>query len=79
MKRVKIKFSSVTHAMNAKDVIQKNGGRVSIGKNTNVGKNEGCGYFLVVFGETEKFLKILKKKVVLFLYSLKIIILNLNY
>lgn len=60
MKRVKLKFSSVTHAMNAKDVIQKIGGRVSIGKNTNVGKNEGCGYFLVVFGETEKFLKILK-------------------
>ncbi len=60
MKRVKIKFSSVTHAMNAKDVIQKNGGRVSIGKNTNPGRNEGCGYFLIVLGDTERFLKILK-------------------
>ncbi|MBO5333416.1 MAG: hypothetical protein J6B37_04795 [Clostridia bacterium] len=60
MKRVKIKFSSVTHAMNAKDIIQKNGGRVSIGKNTNPGMNEGCGYFLIVIGEAEKIMKILK-------------------
>lgn len=60
MKRVKIKFSSVTHAMNAKDIIQKNGGKVSMGKNTNSGNNEGCGYFLIIFGDTEKFLKILK-------------------
>ena len=59
-KRVKKKFPFETHAMNVKEKKQKNGGRVSIGKNTNVGKNEGCGYFLVVFGETEKFLKILK-------------------
>lgn len=59
MKRVKIKFSSVTHAMTAKDIIQKNGGRVSMGKNTNPGKNEGCGYFLVVNGDHERYLKLL--------------------
>ncbi len=60
MKRVKIKFSSVTHAMSAKDIIQKNGGRVTIGKNTNPGKNEGCGYFIIAVGDTEKFFKVLK-------------------
>ncbi len=60
MKRIKIKFSSVTHAMNAKDVILKNGGRVSIGKNTNPNKNEGCGYFLIVVGEIEKYINLLK-------------------
>ena len=60
MKRVKIKFSSVTHAMTAKEIIEKNGGRVTVGKSTNPDRNEGCGYFLIVIGNTDKYLKILK-------------------
>ena len=60
MKRVKIKFSSVTHTMNAKQIIEENGGRVKVGKNTTPGKNEGCGYYLIVYGNIEKYLKLLK-------------------
>ena len=60
MKRVRVKFSSVTHALNAKEIIEKNGGRVTIRKNVNPGKNEGCGYYIVIFGETEKYLNIIK-------------------
>ncbi len=60
MKRVRIKFSSVTHALNAKEIIEKNGGRVTIRKNVNPGKNEGCGYYIVVSDDTEKFLNIIK-------------------
>ena len=60
MKRARIKFSSVTHALNAKSIVEKNGGRVTIGKNTNPGKNEGCGYYVIIFGDTDKYLNIIK-------------------
>ncbi len=60
MKRARIKFSSVTHALNAKNIVEKNGGRVTIGKNTNPGKNEGCGYYVIIFGDIEKYLNIIK-------------------
>lgn len=60
MKRVRVKFSSVTHALKAKEIIEKNGGRVTIRKNVNPGKNEGCGYYIVIFGDTEKYLNIIK-------------------
>lgn len=59
MKRAIIKFSSVTHALNAKKVIENNGGRVTIGKKTSPKKNEGCGYYIIIFGNIEKFLKLL--------------------
>ncbi len=60
MKRVRVKFSSVTHALNAKEIIEKNGGRVTIRKNVNPGKNEGCGYYIVIFGDVNKYLNIMK-------------------
>ncbi len=60
MNRAKIKFSSVTHALNAKSIIEKNGGRVTIGKSTNPKNNEGCGYFIIAFGDIDKYIKILK-------------------
>ena len=61
MKRVRIKFSSVTHALNAKNIIEKNGGRVTIGKNTSPRKNEGCGYYIIVFGNTENYISLLEQ------------------
>ncbi|MBR5246619.1 MAG: hypothetical protein IKV25_04525 [Clostridia bacterium] len=60
MKRVKIRFSSVTHALSAKEIISKNGGRVTMGKNTNYGKNEGCGYYLIIIGDVEKYTNLIK-------------------
>ena len=67
MKRLKIKFSSVTYALSAKDIIQKNGGNVTMGKNTNPGKNEGCGYYLIISDNSEKYLKLLRNNNVKFI------------
>lgn len=48
MDRAIIKFSSVTHAMSAKDIAQKMGYSVSMRKNPNPQKDEGCGYSLAI-------------------------------
>lgn len=50
----KIKFSSVTHALKAKEIIENMGYRVKINKNTNPTKNEGCGYSISFFGEISR-------------------------
>ncbi len=58
--RVNIKFSSVTHALRAKDIIETHGGKVNFRKNTNPNKGEGCGYSITVYGNTEKLINLLK-------------------
>ncbi len=60
MNRVNIKFSSVTHALRAKEIIEQNGGKVIIRKNTNPSKNEGCGYNITVTGDVNKFISLIK-------------------
>ena len=60
MDRVNIKFSSVTHALRAKEINEQNGGRVIIRKNPHPLKNEGCGYILIVTGDTVKIINLLK-------------------
>lgn len=50
----KIKFSSVTHALKAKEIIENMGYRAKINKNTNPTKNEGCGYSISFFGEISR-------------------------
>lgn len=57
--RVKIKFSSVTHALRAKEIIEQNGGKAIIRKNTNPSRNEGCGYSITVTGNTEKIINLI--------------------
>lgn len=54
MKRYKIKFSSVTHAMKGKEIIEKSGYRAFLRKNPNPSKNEGCGYSIVFSGEIKR-------------------------
>lgn len=58
--RVNIKFSSVTYAFKAKEIIEQNGGRVSLIKNPNPKKGEGCGYSLTVYGNVDKYIKLIK-------------------
>lgn len=50
----KIKFSSVTHALKAKEIIETMGYRVKINKNTNPTKNEGCGYSINFVGDIKR-------------------------
>ena len=50
----KIKFSSVTHALKAKEIIENMGFRAKINKNTNPSKNEGCGYSIIFIGDVNR-------------------------
>lgn len=60
MNRAKIKFSSVTYALKAKEIIENNGGKAKISKNTSPARTEGCGYYLIVIGNISRFINILK-------------------
>lgn len=59
MNKAVIRFSSVTYALKAKEIAEKNGGRATLRKNPNPRKNEGCGYTLIVAGNTEKIINML--------------------
>lgn len=59
MNKAIIKFSSVTYALKAKDVITGNGGKVQIRKNPNPKKGEGCGYSLTVVGNISRIISLL--------------------
>ncbi len=54
-----MKFSSVTHALRAKEIIEQNGGRVILRKNLNPSKNEGCGYSVIATGNVDKIISII--------------------
>ncbi len=58
--RVNIKFSSVTHALRAKEIIEQNGGKANLRKNTAPNKGEGCGYSIIIYDNTDKFINLLK-------------------
>ena len=50
----KIKFSSVTHALKAKEIIEKMGYRAKVNKNSNPSKTEGCGYSINFLGDINR-------------------------
>ncbi len=54
-----MKFSSVTHALRAKEIIEQNGGKAIIRKNPNPSKNEGCGYSIIASGNIDKIIRII--------------------
>lgn len=43
-----LKVGSVTYAMKGRDLLQKNGYKVSITRNPHPGKDEGCGYIIII-------------------------------
>ena len=51
--RVIIKFSSVTHALRAKEIVEQRGGKAIIRKNSNPPRIEGCGYSMIVSENTD--------------------------
>ncbi|MCH5190865.1 MAG: DUF3343 domain-containing protein [Oscillospiraceae bacterium] len=59
MNKAIIKFSSVTYALKAKDVITDNGGKAQIRKNPNPKKGEGCGYSLIAVGNISRIISLL--------------------
>ena len=56
MNIIKIKFSSITHALKAKEVLSYSGYKVKINKNPNPSVNEGCGYSINISGNADKIL-----------------------
>ena len=59
MNRAIVKFSSVTYAMKARVVVESNGGKALIRRNTKMTNKEGCGYSLVIQGNVSKLLNLL--------------------
>lgn len=59
MNRVNIKFSSVTHAMRAKEIIEQNGGKAVIRKNLKPRQGEGCGYGITLYENPDKYIKLI--------------------
>ena len=51
--RVIIKFSSVTHALRAKEIVEQRGSKAIIRKNSNPSRGEGCGYSMIVSENTD--------------------------
>lgn len=56
MNKIKIKFSSITHALKAKEIFANLGIKVSINKNPNPSANDGCGYSIALSGNIDKIL-----------------------
>lgn len=54
MSKATFKFSSITYAIKAKNTAERFGAKTKMQKNPNPKKGEGCGYSLVVFGDTDK-------------------------
>lgn len=54
MNMVKIKFSSITHALKAKEVLSTLGYSVKINKNPNPSAKDGCGYSITLKGNVDK-------------------------
>lgn len=59
MNRAAIKFSSVTYALKAKEIVEHTGGRAAIRKNPVPSKSEGCGYSLLVDGDLKVIIDLL--------------------
>ena len=59
MGKAYIKVNSVTHAIKAKDVLNSNGIRAQITRNSNNGKNESCGYLVTIDSDITRAEKIL--------------------
>ncbi len=57
MNKIRIRFSSVTYALKAKEIVENNGGKVMLRKNSN--NTNGCGYILIVTGNVDKLISLL--------------------
>lgn len=59
MNKAIIKFSSVTYALKAKEIVEHTGGGATLRKNPAPSKNEGCGYSLTVNGNLKVIIDLL--------------------
>lgn len=61
MDKAYIKVKSITHAIKAKDVLNSNGFRAYILRNTNQGSGDSCGYVIAFDGDVSVAESILNK------------------
>ena len=54
-------MGSVTNALRGKSVLEKNGYRAFLQRHTNTNDQNGCGYRLRVWGDSQKALMLLQK------------------
>lgn len=54
-----VKFTSVTYALKAKEIIEKYGGKAVLRKNNKMTVGEGCGYKLIVNGNINRIINLL--------------------
>jgi|GEM_PF-6799141 len=59
MNKIRIKFSSVTYALKAKEIIENNGGSATMRRNSNNTNANDCGYMLVATGNVNKLINLL--------------------
>ncbi len=67
MSRSYLKVNSVTHAMKAKNVLTANGIYAQVVRNGNTDKREGCGYSVLIDGDAERAVSLLRANHVKFL------------
>ncbi len=52
MGKANFKFTSITYAIKAKNTAERIGCKTKMQKNPHPKKGEGCGYSLIVYGDT---------------------------
>lgn len=57
-----IKIGSVTHAMKGRDILNSEGYRALVRRNSNPGKKDGCGYAIYLDGDLENAVSVLKSR-----------------
>lgn len=58
MNKASFKFNSITYAIKAKNTAERFGCKTKMIKNPNPKKGDGCGYNLIVFGDTDELKKV---------------------
>ena len=60
MSRSYLKVNSVTHAMKAKNILSANGIYAQVVRNGNADKREGCGYSVLIDGDADRAVLLLR-------------------
>ena len=58
MNKAIVRFTSVTYAMKAKNIVESNGGKVTVKRNSKPMAKEGCGYALLISGNIDKMINL---------------------
>ncbi len=59
MSEIQIKAGSVTNAQRIESLLKRNGYRATIRRSSRIAKGEGCGYSVILKGESGKVLELI--------------------